>query len=154
MICGVRLNEGAQRCEPTSLSWRRGGNTWGITQPCHLKPGLKRSQTDQLGGIKADVGIIKAPSGQGKIELKGGRGVCSGISALVPILRRLRGNMVLVVIEGGMEGKNSLSREGNHGGCLSRRLGGERGDGSSRADDVDVRMNGRVDEDPGERWFH
>ena len=52
-----------------------------------------------------------------------------------------------------MVGKNPLSREGNHEGRLSRLLGGDRGVGSSGANDADARMNGPGEEDPGERWF-
>lgn len=105
-------------------------------------------------GVKADARIIKASSGRGKSELKGGGGVYPGISTRFHILWRLRGTLVLVVVEGGMEGKNPLSREGNHGGRLSRWIGGDRGAGSFRVDDVDARMNGQGDEDPRERWFH
>lgn len=154
VIYGVRSHKGAERDEPTGRSWRRGGNTWGITHPYHLEFGLKRIRMDQLGGVKADTRIIKASSGQGKSELKGGRGVYPGISTLFHVLCQLRGNMVLVVAEGGMAGKNPLSKEGNHVGRLSCQLGGGRGDGSSRDDDAEVRMNGQGDEDPKERWFH
>ena len=48
-----------------------------------------------------------------------------------------------------MAGKNPLSREGNHGGHLPHPLRGDRGAGSSRIDDADVRMNGQGDIDPG-----
>ena len=60
--------------------------------------------------------------------------------------------MVLLVAKGRMAGKNPLSREGNHGGRLPRHLGGDRGAGSSGADDPDARMNGQGDKDPRERW--
>ena len=52
-----------------------------------------------------------------------------------------------------MAGKNPLSTKGNHGGCLPCRLGGDRGAGSSRANETEARMNGQGDEDLGKRWF-
>lgn len=91
--------------------------------------------------------------GWGKSKLKGGGGDCLGICTLVSILRRFRGNLVQEVDEGEMVGKNPLSREGNREGRLSHLLGGDRGAGSSGADDADARMNGQGEEDPGERWF-
>ena len=57
---------------------------------------------------------------------------------------------------GGMAGKNPFGREGNQGGqppSPPRRLGGDKGVGSSGADKVGVEANGQGDEDPGERWF-
>lgn len=153
VICGVRSHEGAQRREPAGCSWQRGGTKWGITHPCHPKLGLMRSRMDQRGGVMIDTGLIKVASGWGRSVLKGGGGACPGISVLFHVLRQLRGTLVLVVVEGGVAGKNPLSREGNHGGRLSRWLGGDKGSGSFRADDADARMNDQGDEDPRERWF-
>ena len=50
-----------------------------------------------------------------------------------------------------MAGKNPFSREGNHNGHPPRRLGGDRGDGSSSVVEAEVRENGQGEEDPGER---
>lgn len=55
---GSRLHEGAQRRELVGRSWQRGGTTWGISHPCHLKPGVMRSRTGQQGGVMVDTGSI------------------------------------------------------------------------------------------------
>ena len=89
-----------------------------------------------------DVGLIKFTSSQGRSEFKGGGGVSLSISALFHVWQQLSRILVLLVAKGGMAGKNPLSREGNHGVCLPRRLGGDRGDGSFRFDEAEVRMNG------------
>ena len=99
------------------------------------------------------MGTFKAPLGRGKSKLKGDGEDCSGINALVSILRWLRGILVQGVDEGEMAGKYPLSREGNREGCLSSQLGGYKGAGSSGVADADATTNGQVEEDPGERWF-
>ena len=88
-----------------------------------------------------DAGLIKCALGQGWSELKGGRGASSGISALFHDLRRHWRTLVLLVAKGGMARKNPLSKEGNYGGRLPRRLGGDRGARSSGSDDAHMRMN-------------
>ena len=53
-----------------------------------------------------------------------------------------------------MEGKNPFVREGNHKGPPPpHRLRGDRGAGSSGAEEVEVRANEQGDEDMRERWF-
>ena len=115
----------------------------------HLKLGVMRSQTYQLGSVMADAGLIKCASGWGRSELKGGGGAGPGISALFHDLRRHWRTLVLLVAEGWMSRKNPLSREGNHGGRLPCRLGSDRGARSSRANEAEVRMNGKGAEDSG-----
>lgn len=119
--------EGAQRREPAGCLWRRGGTTWGLTHPCHLKHLLKRSQTEQLGSVKANEGPFKSPLGRGKRKIKGDGEDCSGISALSLILCRLRGTLGQGMDVGKMVGKYPLSREGGHESHLSSHLGGDRG---------------------------
>ena len=52
-----------------------------------------------------------------------------------------------------MAGKNPLGREGNRSGHPPRRLGGDSGAGISRAEEIEVRVNGKGDDDSRERWF-
>lgn len=88
MTCEVSSHEGTQRREPTGRSWRRGGTTWGIAHPRHFKHEMKGSWTEQVGGVKANEGPFKAPSGRGKHKFKGDREVSPGTPTPGLILQR------------------------------------------------------------------
>jgi len=49
--------------------------------------------------------------------------------------------LALIETAGVMAGKNPFAREGNHGGHLPRRLGGDRGAGSCREKEAEGREN-------------
>ena len=64
-----------------------------------------------------------------------------------------RGVQASLKTMGGMVGKNPFSREGNHSGHPPRRLGVDRGVGSSGVEEAKARVNGKGEEDLGKRWF-
>lgn len=53
----------------------------------------------------------------------------------------------------GMVGKNPFDRGGNHSGHPPHWLEGDRGAGNSGTEEAEVRVNGKGEEDPRERWF-
>lgn len=101
-----------------------------------------------------DAVYINFASGRGRSCFKGGGGASPSSCALSQVLCRHRRALALFETAGVMVGKNPFVREGNHGGHPPlRRLGGDRGAGSSRTEEAKARSNGKEDEDPRERWF-
>ena len=85
------------------------------------------------------------------LEVGGGVGLVQHVQ--LQIVCNFRGVRVGLETVGGMAGKNPFGRGGNHSGHPPRRLGGDRGDGSFGAKEVEARENGKGEEDPGEWWF-
>jgi hypothetical protein len=148
-----RSHEGAQRHVRAGLPWRGGGTTWGTSHPGHLMQGINKGRTSQRGGVMVDAMYNNSVSGAGRNYFEGSRGVGLGCSALLQTSCSFRGVQVGLESAGGMVGKNPFGTKGNHRGHPPRRLGGDRGAGISREEEVEVRLNGQGDEDPEERWF-
>ena len=81
-------------------------------------------------------------SGAGRSCFEGGGGVGPVCSAILQTSCSFRGVQAGLEIAGGMAGKNPVGREGNRGGHPPRRLGGDRGVGSSRVKEAEARVNG------------
>lgn len=89
-----------------------------------------------------NMGSINFTSGGGRSCFKGRGGAGPSSCTLSQVLCRLKRAMALFKIVGVMAGKNPFAREGNHGGHLPCRLGGDRGAERSGAKESEAIENG------------
>lgn len=150
---GIKSHEGVQRRAHAGCPWRGGGTTWGTSHPRHLMRSFNMGRTSQQGGVKADTVCNKFILVMGKSKLEGGGGVGPVHHALLQKSCSITGVQAGLETMGGMAGKNPFDMEGNHNGHPPRWLRDDQGAQSSGVEEAKVRVDGKGEEDLGERWF-